>query len=113
LLGQWAVWTQTAVCHLRRAKQSSGSVPGEMLTLAQQLTDANAAIFDPQHDFRGCIPGIHEILRRQGLLEGRWCLDVDEELSSGQVQEIDRVLKAYPHLQDDEFVQEHIDEWLR
>jgi len=64
------------------------------------------------HDFLGCIPGIHEILRRQGLLEGRWCLDRDEELSSGQIEEIDRVTKAYPHLQDDEFVQEHLDEWL-
>jgi dihydrodipicolinate synthase/N-acetylneuraminate lyase len=112
LLGQWAVWTKTAACHLERAKQQAGSVPGGLLTLAQQLTDANAAIFDPVHDFRGCIPGIHEILRRQGLLEGRWCLDPDEELSSGQIEEIDRVTKAYPHLQDDEFVQEHLDDWL-
>jgi len=112
LLGQWAVWTKTATCHLERAKQQAGSVPSGLLTLAQQLTDANAAIFDPVHDFRGCIPGIHEILRRQGLLEGRWCLDRDEELSSGQIEEIDRVTKAYPHLQDDEFVQEHLDEWL-
>jgi len=112
LLGQWAVWTKTAACHLERAKQQAGSVPSGLLTLAQQLTDANAAIFDPVHDFRGCIPGIHEILRRQGLLEGRWCLDRDEELSSGQIEEIDRVTKAYPHLQDDEFVQEHLDEWL-
>jgi dihydrodipicolinate synthase/N-acetylneuraminate lyase len=112
LLGQWAVWTKTAVCHLQRAKRQSGNVPSGLLTLAQQLTDANAAIFDPVHDFRGCIPGIHEILRRQGLLEGRWCLDPHEELSSGQIEEIDRVRKAYPHLQDDEFVEEHLDEWL-
>jgi hypothetical protein len=113
LLGHWAVWTKTAVSHLALAKQHSGSVPGELLTLAQQITDANAAIFDPAHTFHGCIPGIHEILRRQGLLEGRWCLDPDEELSPGQSAELDRVCRAYPHLQDDAFVQEHLDEWLR
>jgi dihydrodipicolinate synthase/N-acetylneuraminate lyase len=111
LLGQWAVWTKAAVYHFERAKRSS-TVPAELLTLAQQLTDANAAIFDPVHDFRGCIPGIHEILRRQGLLHGRWCLDPSEDLSPGQNEEIDRVCKAYPHLQDDMFVQEHLDEWL-
>ena len=65
------------------------------------------------HQFRGCIPGIHEILRRQGLLEGRWCLDPNEELSPGQMEEIDRVCRSYPHLQDDAFVQEHLDDWLR
>jgi dihydrodipicolinate synthase/N-acetylneuraminate lyase len=113
LLGHWAVWTRTAVSHLALAKDRSGQIPRELLTLAQQITDANAAIFDPIHDFRGCIPGIHEILRRQGLLEGRWCLDPDEELSPGQGAEIDRVCKSYPHLQDDAFVQEHLDEWLR
>jgi dihydrodipicolinate synthase/N-acetylneuraminate lyase len=113
LLGHWAVWTRTAVSHLALAKDHSGQIPRELLTLAQQITDANAAIFDPIHDFRGCIPGIHEILRRQGLLEGRWCLDPDEELSPGQGTEIDRVCKSYPHLQDDAFVQEHLDEWLR
>jgi dihydrodipicolinate synthase/N-acetylneuraminate lyase len=113
LLGHWAVWTRTAVSHLALAKDHSGQIPRELLTLAQQITDANAAIFDPIHDFRGCIPGIHEILRRQGLLEGRWCLDPDEELSPGQGVEIDRVCKSYPHLQDDAFVQEHLDEWLR
>jgi hypothetical protein len=130
LLGQWAVWTRTAVCHLERVKQyrpstdstelpanvnkmaNLNAIPADSLTLAQQLTDANAAIFDPAHDFRGCIPGIHEILRRQGLLQGRWCLDPNEDLSPGQSEEIDRVCKAYPHLQDDAFVQEHLDEWL-
>ena len=113
LLGHWAVWTQTAVSHLALGKHHNDEVLGELLTLAQQITDANSAIFDPAHHFRGCIPGIHEILRRQGLLEGRWCLDPDEELSQGQSAEIDRVRKAYPHLQDDAFVQEHLDEWLR
>ena len=113
LLGHWAVWTKTAVSHLALAKRNSEQVSAEVLTLAQQITDANAAIFDPAHNFRGCIPGIHEILRRQGLLEGRWCLDPEEELSPGQSAEIDRVCRAYPHLQDDAFVQEHLDEWLR
>jgi len=113
LLGHWAVWTKTAVSHLLLAKHHTASVPGELLTLAQQITDANAAIFDAAHNFHGCIPGIHEILRRQGLLEGRWCLDQSEDLSPGQSEELDRVCRAYPHLQDDEFVREHLDEWLR
>jgi dihydrodipicolinate synthase/N-acetylneuraminate lyase len=112
LLGQWAVWTKTAVCHLERVKHRSTGDLVELIKLAHQLTDANAAIFDPAHEFRGCIPGIHEILRRQGLLQGRWCLDPSEELSPGQADEIDRVCRAYPHLQDDTFVQEHLDEWL-
>ncbi len=113
LLGHWAVWTKTAVSHLALAKQHSDPVPAELLTLAQQITDANSAIFDSAHYFKGCIPGIHEILRRQGLLEGRWCLDPEEELSPGQSAELDRVCESYPHLQDDAFVKEHLDEWLR
>jgi dihydrodipicolinate synthase/N-acetylneuraminate lyase len=113
LLGHWAVWTKTAVSLLAIAKNYSDTIPVEQLTLAQQITDANAAIFDPTHQFRGCIPGIHEILRRQGLLEGRWCLDPHEELSPGQMEEIDRVCRSYPHLKDDDFVKEHLDEWLR
>lgn len=113
LLGHWAVWTKTAVSHLALAKQHSDPVPGDLLTLAQQITDANSAIFDSAHNFRGCIPGIHEILRRQGLLDGRWCLDPEEELSPGQSAELDRVCGSYPHLQDDAFVKEHLDEWLR
>ncbi len=113
LLGHWAVWTHIAVQHLARAKTSRDSMSAELQSLAPQVTDANAAIFDPAHHFHGCIPGIHEILRRQGLLEGRWCLDPGEELSPGQMEEIDRVCKAYPHLQDDSFVKEHLDDWLR
>jgi dihydrodipicolinate synthase/N-acetylneuraminate lyase len=113
LLGHWAVWTKTAVAHLALTRQHRNSIPSELLTLAHQVTDANAALFDPAHDFRGCIPGIHEILRRQGLLEGRWCLDPDEELSPGQSAEIDRACRIYPHLQDNDFVKEHLDEWLR
>jgi dihydrodipicolinate synthase/N-acetylneuraminate lyase len=112
LLGHWAVWTKTAISHLALAKSSAQKIPANLLTLAQQITDANSAIFDPANQFRGCIPGIHEILCRQGLLEGRWCLDPDEDLSSGQNEEIDRVYRCYPHLPDDLFVEEHRDEWL-
>jgi dihydrodipicolinate synthase/N-acetylneuraminate lyase len=113
LLGHWAVWTKIAVEHLALAKKQDSEISGNFLTLAQQITDSNAALFDPAHHFNGCIPGIHEILRRQGLLEGRWCLDPHEELSPGQLEEIDRVCRLYPHLQDDNFVREHLDEWLR
>ncbi|HVN21718.1 MAG TPA: dihydrodipicolinate synthase family protein, partial [Dongiaceae bacterium] len=81
LLGQWAVWTKAAVDHLKLIKSRSGPIAPDLLTLAEQVTDANSAIFDPAHEFRGCIPGIHEILRRQGLLAGRWCLDPTEDLS--------------------------------
>ena len=84
-----------------------------MLTLAAEVADSNAALFDPQHGFAGCIPGIHEILRRQRLLVGRWCLNPHEELSPGQMDEIDRVCAAYPHLVDDAFVRENLDRWLR
>jgi dihydrodipicolinate synthase/N-acetylneuraminate lyase len=110
LLGHWAVWTGKAVEHLRMTR--NGPTP-ELLTLGAQVTDANAALFDPSHHFHGCIPGIHEILRRQGLLEGRWCLDPNEELSPGQMEEIDRVCRIYPHLTDDVFVREHLDNWMR
>lgn len=113
LLGHWAVWTSKAVEHLTLAKKKDLQIPIELLTLAQQITDANAAFFDPSHDFAGCIAGIHEVLRRQGLLEGIWCLDESESLSPGQSAEIDRVCKVYPHLCDDSFVRAHLDEWLR
>ncbi len=113
LLGHWAVWTSRAVSHLAGIKALQRTIPAEWLTLAQQVTDANAAFFDAAHAFHGCIAGIHEVLRRQGLLEGRWCLDPAEDLSPGQEEEIDRVCRAYPHLADDAFVREHLDEWLR
>jgi Dihydrodipicolinate synthetase family len=113
LLGHWAVWTKVATSHLAMTKARSNGMSSELMILAAQVTDSNAAIFDPAHHFHGCIPGIHEILRRQGLLEGRWCLDPQEELSAGQMEEIDRVCEVYPHLQDDSFVKEHLDEWLR
>lgn len=115
LLGHWACWTKRAVellDDIKRLRRSS-HVPFEFLTLAAQTTDANAALFDAANGFAGCIPGIHEILRRQGLLERIWCLDPDETLSPGQAAEIDRVCRAYPHLTDDEFVRRHLDDWLR
>ena len=115
LLGQWSVWTRKAVelladCH--RAVEKRSAIPAELLQASVELTDANAAIFDAAHDFFGCIAGIHEVLRRQGLLEGIWCLDPKEGLSPGQAEEIDRVCRAYPHLNDDAFVAAHRDEWL-
>jgi dihydrodipicolinate synthase/N-acetylneuraminate lyase len=114
LLGHWAVWTRKAVALLGqcRAAREAGSMPGELQTLAGQVTDCNAAFFDAANGFAGCIAGIHEVLRRQGLLAGRYCLDPEETLSPGQMQEIDRVCAAYPHLNDDAFVSEHLDEWL-
>lgn len=108
LLGHWAVWTQKAVELLEEIKtcKSNGNKNiAELLTKGIQVTDMNAAIFDPAHSFHGCIPGIHEVLRRQGLLEGRWCLNPEEEMSEGQMGEIDRVCADYSHLTDDEFVQ--------
>jgi dihydrodipicolinate synthase/N-acetylneuraminate lyase len=110
LLGHWAVWTRTALTHLATTR-AANDLPS-LLTLAQQVTDSNAALFDPANQFRGCIAGIHEILHRQGLLEGIWCLDPNEGLSPGQSEEIDRVCSAYPHLTDNDFVQQHLDTWL-
>lgn len=116
LLGHWSVWTLRAV---RMLEQVHADVRAERplapswLSLAAEVTDANAAFFDAAHQFRGCIAGIHEVLRRQGLLAGRWCLNSDEDLSPGQAEEIDRVYRVYPHLSDDAFVREHLEEWLR
>jgi dihydrodipicolinate synthase/N-acetylneuraminate lyase len=115
LLGQWAVWTAKAVAlleRIHRCRAARGEGAAEVLAQSAALTDANGALFDVRNRFTGCIAGIHEILRRQGLLEGRWCLDPDEELSPGQMAEIDRVVAAYPQLQDDAFVRENLDRWL-
>jgi dihydrodipicolinate synthase/N-acetylneuraminate lyase len=115
LLGHWAVWTRRAVEQLeqvQRVVKGGEAVPPALLALANAVTDMNAALFDPLHAFAGSIAGIHEVLRRQGLLAGRWCLDPNEELSPGQLAEIERVGRAYPHLTDDDFVAEHLDEWL-
>jgi dihydrodipicolinate synthase/N-acetylneuraminate lyase len=115
LLGHWAVWTREAVNILHACGRYRGSqdpIPQAMLSLAVEVTDCNAAFFDVKNHFAGCIPGIHEVLRRQRLLEGIWCIDPAETLSSGQASEIERVCAAYPHLNDDAFVEENLDEWL-
>ncbi|MCM3699380.1 dihydrodipicolinate synthase family protein [Paenibacillus macerans] len=115
LLGHWAVWTSKAVELLEEiiALRERGEVPSaEWLSRGVRITDANAAFFDAANGFKGCIPGIHEVLRRQGLLAGNWCLNPDEQLSPGQNEEIERVYRAYPDLNDDEFVRRHLDEWL-
>ncbi|WP_268624726.1 dihydrodipicolinate synthase family protein [Paenibacillus alvei] len=114
LLGHWAVWTKKAVELLEEIKKERerGEISGEWLTRNIQITDCNAAFFDTAHQFHGCIPGIHEVLRRQGLLKGIWCLNPNETLSAGQADEIDRVYRQYSHLHDDEFVAAHLQEWL-
>ena len=114
LLGQWAVWTHAAVALLERARHARASpvVEASLLREGAALTAANAAIFDVANGFAGCIAGIHEVLRRQGLLRGRWCLDPHEELSRGQAEEIDRALREHPELTDDRFVAERLEGWL-
>ncbi len=111
LLGQWAVWSRRAVELLEKIHAGSGRTT-EILSESAALTDANAALFDVRNNFAGCIAGLHEILRRQGLLAGRWCLDPSEDLSVGQLEEIDRVLSSYPKLTDDDFVSTNLDKWL-
>lgn len=113
LLGQWAVWTHSAVQLLERVRaQHADTIDGTLLGEGAALTDANGAIFDAAHRFAGCIPGIHEVLRRQGLLAGIWCLDPTETLSPGQAAAIDRVCRDHARLTDDDFVREHLDRWL-
>jgi hypothetical protein len=116
LLGHWACWTRRAVellerCHKVKSSGSSDELR-ELLRINHQVTDMNAAIFDAAGGYAGCIPGVHEVLRRQGLLEGIWCLDQDEKLSPGQADEISRVCQSYPDLIDDDFVQQKLDNWL-
>ena len=115
LLGHWAVWTTSAVQLLEECHRAvaAGDVPLTLLRLAAQVTDANAAFFDAPNGFAGCIAGINEVLRRQGLMTSARCLDPHERLSRGQAEEIDRVCRAYPHLNDDEFVAANLDDWLR
>jgi hypothetical protein len=114
LLGHWAVWTRKAVELLDEIRQSDyqGDL-SHILNLAARVTDSNAAFFDATHGFAGCIAGLHEVLRRQGLLEGIWTLDEKEMLSPGQMEEINRVYNAYPDLNDDAFVAANLSKWLR
>ena len=110
LLGHWSVWTRTAVALLKRIHE--GKVDDDLLALDARVTDCNSAFFDVAHDFAGCIPGCHEVLRRQGLLEGIWCLDPKETLSPGQAAEIDRVYREHGDLADDAFVRANLEKWL-
>jgi hypothetical protein len=113
LLGHWSVWTRAAVQLLEQLQAvSGGPVPPELLALDARVTDCNAAFFDVAHDFHGCIAGCHEVLRRQGLLEGIWCLDPAEGLSPGQAAAIDRVCREHADLSDDAFVAANRDRWL-
>jgi dihydrodipicolinate synthase/N-acetylneuraminate lyase len=114
LLGHWACWTRTAVTLLAECKAtwSSDNVFSELITRAAEVTDCNAAFFDAANGFAGCIPGIHEVLRRQGLLSNTLCLDEHQKLSPGQSEEIERVYRAYPKLNDDEFVRANLAGWL-
>ena len=110
LLGHWSVWTKTAVALLNRIH--AGPVDENLLALDARVTDCNSAFFDVANNFAGCIPGCHEVLRRQGLLEGTWCLDPREQLSPGQAQEIDRVYREHADLSDDAFVRANLERWL-
>lgn len=116
LLGHWACWTKKAVEQfetIQKQVENHTPIPQDLLTLAAQVTDSNAAFFDPHNRFAGCIAGVNEVLRRQGLMKGRWCLNPKEDLSPGQMDEINRVYTMYPHLNDDDFVAKHLDEWLK
>ena len=115
LLGHWAVWTQKAVevhRQVRELAQTDSAVGQEILSLGVQITDCNAALFDVAHDFAGCIAGVQHVLHRQGLLASSRCLNAGEVLSPGQADQIDRVRREYPHLVDDDFVAEHLQDWL-
>ena len=114
LLGHWACWTKRAVEQLAQCKQArrGGSIPAALLMLAARVTEANAAVFDAANGFAGCIPGVHEVLRRQGLLANNYCLNPAEVLSAGQAAEIDRIQRCYPELFDDAFVRENLHRWL-
>jgi dihydrodipicolinate synthase/N-acetylneuraminate lyase len=118
LLGHWSVWTKSAVALLERCKASAAAqeagaaLDTDLLALDARVTDCNSAFFDVANDFHGCIAGCHEVLRRQGLLEGIWCLDPDEGLSPGQAEAIDRVLAQHADLSDDAFVAANRDRWL-
>ena len=114
LLGHWSVWTAAAIKQFERCKaaRNQPAVPADLLALDARVTDCNSAFFDVANNFHGCIAGCHEVLRRQGLMEGIWCLDPEEGLSPGQMQEIDRVCNAHADLSDDDFVAANLQKWL-
>ena len=112
LLGHWAFWTKKAVDLLDQVKDMDPMSTENMLARGIEITDSNAAVFDPMNEYHGCVSGINEVLRRQGLLKTNLCLEEKERLSPGQAEEIDRVYRAYPHLHDDSFVKEHLASWL-
>jgi hypothetical protein len=113
LLGHWSVWANTAVKMFEMLKEASSDeyIKADLLTLAMEVTDCNAAFFDTANGFKGCIAGLHQVLKKQGLMEGIWCLNEEETLSPGQSEEIERVYRLYPHLNDDEFVKNNIEKW--
>jgi hypothetical protein len=114
LLGHWSVWTAAAIKQFERCKaaRNQPSVPADLLALDARVTDCNSAFFDVANNFHGCIAGGHEILRRQGLMQGIWCLDPTEGLSPGQIEEIDRVCNEHADLSDDDFVATNLAKWL-
>lgn len=113
LLGHWSVWTKKAVEIFEKIKleKDKPEVLNELLTLAAEVTDTNSAFFDTANNFKGCIAGLHEVLMRQGLMKNIYCLNPEETLSEGQLEEIERVIRMYPHLNDDEFIRENIEKW--
>lgn len=115
LLGHWAVWTKKAVEQFKEIKKArkNNNYPSNFFRLSNQITDANAAFFDTKNNFKGCIAGINEVLARQGLIQGNWCLLEQEKLSPGQSEEIDRIYQDYPHLNDDKFISKNLENWLR
>jgi hypothetical protein len=114
LLGHWSVWTKAAIAQFERCKAArhNDTIPADLLALDARVTDCNSAFFDVAHNFHGCIAGCHEVLRRQGLMRGIWCLDPSEGLSPGQLEEIDRVYHAHADLSDDDFVAANLHKWL-
>lgn len=114
LLGHWSVWTKKVTELFEQLKAAKGKpIPAELLTLAAEITDANAVLFDAPNRFAGCIAGLHEVLRRQGLMDCIYCLNPKETMSPGQAEEIDRVYRMYPHLNDDAFIAEHLADWKK
>jgi len=113
LLGHWTMWTNNVVQMLAdiKAEREKDAISAKFLTLAAQVTDANGVFFDAANGFAGCIPGVHEVLRRQGLMGNILCLNPNETLSPGQSEEIDRIQKAYPHLNDDAFIKKNLESW--